>query len=232
MPRHPLIQQLRRWGIAALRKGIELSPWRDQIVFRLPAALERRLALTFDDGPDPEFTPVILDLLAQYHWHATFFLVGKRAEAHPTLVQRLVSEGHAIGNHTYSHVNCATLSLDDVQNELQQADETINRAVPGTAVRWFRPPWGQLTRAQRRQVLRACRRIVLWSYTVHDHAADTATIVAASTGVKSRDIFLLHDRNEQTRAALPEVFRRIHAAGLQSVSLDEAWPPMAHGKRD
>jgi peptidoglycan/xylan/chitin deacetylase (PgdA/CDA1 family) len=223
MRRHPVIQQFRRWGITALRTGIELSPWREQILFRLPASCDRCIALTFDDGPDPDFTPTILDLLAQYQWHGTFFLVGKRAEAHPELVRRIVNEGHAVGNHTYSHVKCSTLSLDAMQSELKQTDTWIRQAAPEIEVRWFRPPWGELTRAQRSQVLGQNRRIVLWNFTVNDHAVDSATIIKDSRNVKPRDIFLLHDRNEQTRAALPEVFRQLHASGLRSISLNEAW---------
>mgnify|MGYP001003724165 CR=1 FL=1 len=181
MSRHPILQSLRQWGIAAIRTGIEHSPWREQILFRLPASTEKRIALTFDDGPDPDCTPFILDQLAHYQWHATFFLVGQRAESHPALVDRILQEGHSLGNHTYSHVNPAKLSMSALQEEMQRTDEVIRAAAPKYTARWFRPPWGQMTRAQRMQALHTGRRIVFWSFSVHDYAASPEAILAAAT---------------------------------------------------
>ncbi|MFO0813041.1 MAG: polysaccharide deacetylase family protein [Gemmatales bacterium] len=221
MSRHPILQTMRQWGIAAVRSGIEHSPWRNRILFRLPASAEKRIALTFDDGPDLDCTPFLLDELAHYQWHATFFLVGQRAEAHPALVQRILREGHSIGNHTYSHVNPAKLSLSAFQEELQRTDDVFCAAIPEYTARWFRPPWGQLTRDQRIQALHAGRRIVYWSFTTHDYAVSPETILASAIAVKPRDIFLLHDRNASTRTSVPKLFEQLQEAGFKSVSLDE-----------
>jgi len=220
MLRHPLIQAMRSLGIRSLRWGIEHSPWKNSILFRLPPRF-KQIALTFDDGPDPEYTPRLLDLLAEHQLKATFFIVGKRAVAHPQLLQRMASEGHSIGNHTFSHVNCSKLSLDEVKQELARTDDAIQTALPGYQPRWFRPPWGQLTLTQRKLILSQGRCIVLWSYTVNDHSASASEILNAAHQVKQRDIFLLHDRNEQTRNALPSLLTMLDEQGFDSIALDQ-----------
>lgn len=223
MSRHPFIQTIRKLSIHTLRWGIEHSPWKNSILFRLPKHCNQ-IALTFDDGPDPEYTPRLLDLLAKHQLKATFFVLGKRAEEHPQLLQRMVNDGHTIGNHTYSHINCSKISLDEVRQELARTDAAIRAALPEYQPLWFRPPWGQLTRAQRKLVLIQGRRIVLWSYTVNDHSATTEEIIDRSGGLQSRDIFLLHDRNAQTQAALPELLKRVKEQGWQSLPLDQLAP--------
>ncbi len=99
-----------------------------------------KIALTFDDGPDPEWTPQILDILKEKHVHATFFIIGSNAEANPELVQRIVDEGHEVGNHTYTHPNLADTPIQAVALELN-ATQRLFQALTGRSMVLFRPPY-------------------------------------------------------------------------------------------
>jgi peptidoglycan/xylan/chitin deacetylase (PgdA/CDA1 family) len=99
------------------------------------------LALTFDDGPDPQMTPRVLDILGQHEAKATFFLIGSRVPGNEALVRRIHQEGHEVGNHTWSHRKISELSPQELEDEVARAQNTITAAgVP--APRLFRPPYG------------------------------------------------------------------------------------------
>src|SRR5262249_54954388 len=102
---------------------------------------ERLAALTFDDGPDAEHTPRVLDILRRERVTATFFLIGRRAAAAPDVARRIVGEGHELGNHTWSHRSLWLLGPRDTEREIVQGHEAIDRAA-GSAPRFFRAPWG------------------------------------------------------------------------------------------
>ncbi len=101
------------------------------------------VALTFDDGPDLEFTPKILDKLKQHNVKATFFLLGENAEKFPNVVKRIANEGHVIGNHTYSHPNLAKVNEDEYRNQIIKTEEILNR-LAGYAPKFIRPPYGEI----------------------------------------------------------------------------------------
>jgi peptidoglycan-N-acetylglucosamine deacetylase len=125
------------------------------------------LALTFDDGPNPVWTPQLLDVLGQQGVKATFFLVGSYAQWEPALVRRIVEEGHLIGNHSWSHPNLALTGTDRVHEELRRTSEALEE-ITGRPVRYFRPPFG----ARRPAVLRAARQQgltpVMWNAMTND----------------------------------------------------------------
>ena len=109
-------------------------------VIRRVGQVAKKLALTFDDGPDPEWTPQILDILKAKHVPATFFVIGANMEAHPGLVQRILREGHEVGNHTYTHPNLADTPLAAVRLELN-ATQRLFEALTGRSMRLLRPPY-------------------------------------------------------------------------------------------
>lgn len=125
------------------------------------------LALTFDDGPNPVWTPRLLDVLARRNVHATFFLVGRYAQSEPALVRQIVAAGHQIGNHSWSHLNLALASARRIEDQLSRASQTLEQ-ITGAPVRFFRPPFG----ARRPETLRIARRLgmipVLWNAMTSD----------------------------------------------------------------
>jgi peptidoglycan/xylan/chitin deacetylase (PgdA/CDA1 family) len=136
------------------------------------------IALTFDDGPNPQWTPKLLDALASHKVHATFFLLGGFAQAQPDLIRRIAAEGHLIGNHSWSHPDLSRTSARNVREELVRTSQTLEQMV-GAPVRYFRPPFG----ARRPAVFRIARELkltpVLWNAMTNDwseHAADRITM--------------------------------------------------------
>ena len=135
------------------------------------------LALTFDDGPNPACTPRLLDTLASQDVRATFFLVGRYAQAEPALVQRIAQAGHLVGNHSWSHPNLAFTAAGRVREELTRTSDILQQIL-GAPVRYFRPPFG----ARRPYVLRLARELgmepVLWNAITNDWAEPSADRIA------------------------------------------------------
>jgi peptidoglycan/xylan/chitin deacetylase (PgdA/CDA1 family) len=128
-------------------------------LWRMPASTQT-LYLTFDDGPTPDITDQTLDLLAAHNAKATFFLIGRNAVEHPHLVERMVREGHTIGNHTWSHVNAWKVKGEDYLNDTFRCQEALAQ-LPSGAPQMFRPPYGKLTYRLYHE-LRLQYRLVLW----------------------------------------------------------------------
>ena len=135
------------------------------------------LALTFDDGPNPAWTPQLLDALAAANIRATFFLVGRYAQVVPDLVRRIQQAGHLIGNHSWSHPNLALTMAARVREELRTTQDTLAQ-ITGQPIRFFRPPFG----ARRPFVLRTARALgmepVLWNAITNDWSEPSAERIA------------------------------------------------------
>jgi peptidoglycan/xylan/chitin deacetylase (PgdA/CDA1 family) len=142
-------------------------------------ARPEELALTFDDGPNPAWTPQLLDILAAHNAHATFFMVGQFAQTESALVRRIAEAGHLIGNHTWRHPNLAQSSTARIREELSRTQATLEQLI-GKPVRFFRPPYG----ARRPVVLRIARELgmepVTWNAMTNDWREPSADRIAAS----------------------------------------------------
>ena len=149
------------------------------------------LALTFDDGPSPEYTPRILDLLAEYHAKATFFVVGKAVQQYPDVIARIRSAGHTLANHTYSHAQLTLLSSPERRREVRLCERALNQGGP----RLFRPPWGVQSSATRFDLLRLGYRVVTWNVIVEDWLWQDPEKLANRivSGASPGSIILLHD---------------------------------------
>ncbi len=137
------------------------------------------LALTFDDGPNPAWTPRLLDILAAHNVHATFFMVGSFAQAEPELTRRVAAAGHLIGNHTWSHPNLARTGSAKIRQELTRTSDTLAQ-LTGQPVRFFRPPFG----ARRPFALRTTRSLgmtpVTWNAMTNDWEESSAEKIASA----------------------------------------------------
>jgi peptidoglycan/xylan/chitin deacetylase (PgdA/CDA1 family) len=192
------------------------------------------VALTFDDGPDPVYTPQVLEILAAHDAVATFFLVGRRAAEHPQIVRHILDDGHCIGSHTWSHPELAQTRLTRLVGEIGRGRRVLEQ-VAGTRVVLFRPPKGHLD--LRVSVAARLVRVDVWKWSLDAadwHVGRTeAEIGAALAGVGSGDVVLLHDGLEQplapealdrsaTVAALAPLLELCRARGLRTIRLDEA----------
>ncbi|QYK69234.1 MULTISPECIES: polysaccharide deacetylase family protein [Paenibacillus] len=126
---------------------------------------EQPIALTFDDGPDPEFTPLLLDLLKKYNIKGTFFVLGRKAEKYPDLIQRMHNEGHLVGIHNYVHWSNALMSPKRVREQVNKTANVINRII-GEKAFYYRPPWGIINLFD--FFLMKQFRMILWSVIVGD----------------------------------------------------------------
>ncbi len=154
-----------------------------------------QIALTFDDGPDHEFTPLLLDLLQKENVRATFFVIGKKAEQHPHLIERMAREGHEIGNHTYSHSEPRETSTQKLIDEIRQTDNLIEK-ISHRPCRWMRPPKGELNVSKMFQLWKEKQTVALWSVDSKDYLMQsTAEAITWAKAYKptSGDILLMHD---------------------------------------
>jgi peptidoglycan/xylan/chitin deacetylase (PgdA/CDA1 family) len=203
------------------------SPVFGRVLSRLPTK-DRKVALTFDDGPNPDATPSILDTLAAHGVRATFFALGRHVERWPELVRRAADEGHTIANHGFHHRKLHVMPPRFVRDDIRLGTERIEAATgkrPGffRAPHGFRNPW--VTRAANRYG----QRVVGWTLGVWDSDKPGAKVIArrAVDGSGPGTILLLHDGDGydangdrmQTAAALPEIISGLRARGYEFVLL-------------
>jgi peptidoglycan/xylan/chitin deacetylase (PgdA/CDA1 family) len=154
----------------------------------------RRIYLTFDDGPDAEWTPRMLDLLARNGVRATFFVVGRAAREDAAIVRRVAEAGHEIENHSWSHRHPWILSSSAARSEVRDGAAAVADVV-GRAPRYFRPPHGRLRRCMSEAAEEGGQRVALWSLSAVDWGplGYASGIAARLRGVRAGDIVLMHD---------------------------------------
>jgi peptidoglycan-N-acetylglucosamine deacetylase len=183
----------------------------------------KAVCLTFDDGPHPDHTPALLDVLGRAGVRATFFVIGQRAAAHPEFVRRMVAEGHAVGHHTYSHSDPRETPAARLAVEIEQTGDVLTRAV-GTSSTLFRPPHGQLTPAKLWRLWRLGMTVALWNVDPRDFACGSADELADRLRrhePQGGDVILFHDDRPFAYAALPEFIARVRTAGLTFATLPD-----------
>lgn len=174
----------------------------------------RAIALTFDDGPDPEHTPRVLDVLRDCNVKGTFFLVGHKVELYPDIVRRIAAEGHEIGHHSFWHGNPRETSSRQLLAEVRQTLDALERVL-GFRPPLFRPPHGKLRATAMLGLIAMAQGIVLWSRDPRDYRAESSRELCdtlLSDPYVDGDIILLHDRIAHTpdalRAAIPAIQQR------------------------
>lgn len=148
---------------------IQHDPALSSILFYTGPRNEKKAALTFDDGPDDRFTPQILDILRQNQIHATFFIVGVRAQAHPETVRQILKEGHAIGNHSWDHPDFLKITSDKVRTEVEQTEKLLQQ-IAGFRPALFRPPYGAANKQDLNELAGLGYKVIDWSVDTRDWA--------------------------------------------------------------
>jgi peptidoglycan-N-acetylglucosamine deacetylase len=152
---------------------------------------EALVALTFDDGPDPVFTPQLLNILKKYDAHATFFMVGKNAEKYPELVCRIAQEGHAIGNHSWDHPSFSLIQGRERRRQIR----ACQKAIAPYGKRLFRPPYGNQSLISRLDVLLIGYKVITWNLIAIDWLDHSGAVMAnrLKEKIQNGSIILFHD---------------------------------------
>lgn len=177
------------------------------------------VALTFDDGPNPEYTSRILKVLKDNYSHATFFVVGTNAEKYPDTLQEIALSGNEIGNHTYSHANLTDIDSANVEEEIDKVNRAVKKAT-GEIATVIRPPYG----AYNDDVLNQLQQpVVLWDLDTEDWDSRNAQTIVDNiiTNIDDGDIILMHDIYESTAEAVELLVPRLKEMGFQVVSVSE-----------
>ena len=170
--------------------------------------------LTFDDGPDPVVTPYVLDILAEYRVKGSFFCIGKNVALYPEIYDRILAEGHSVGNHTQNHLSGWKVSDDAYLKDITEAGRYIQTNL-------FRPPYGRATRFQMKCLRESGMKIIMWSVLSGDF--DTSInpekcFRNVAGNLKPGAIITFHDSRKaepRLRYALPEVLKKMAFEGLE-----------------
>lgn len=185
-----------------------------------------RVALTFDDGPNPVWTPVILDILDAYDVKATFFVNGFRVDAYPEVAAEVVRRGHSLQNHGYGHQRVTELGNGGVMREIVRGAVSITAAT-GTTPTCFRPGWGLTSDRIRRIAAENGEAVVLWSVDSHDygHQSGAGNIASVLKDLQDGDVILMHDSiGWAARDSLPVIIEAVRALGLEFDTIcDDGW---------
>ncbi|MCD8196041.1 MAG: polysaccharide deacetylase family protein [Lachnospiraceae bacterium] len=180
---------------------------------------EKRIALTFDDGPHPIYTPQMLEVLAQENVPATFFLLGENVELYGDIVKEIAAQGHLIGNHTWHHVQITTLSLEEARAEILETSELIEE-LTGQGTEYVRPPFGTWN-----PVLEDDLDLipVMWSIDTLDWTTENVDQIVEQVAEEAseNDIILMHDSYESTVQAVERIIPLLQAEGFEFVTVDQ-----------
>jgi peptidoglycan/xylan/chitin deacetylase (PgdA/CDA1 family) len=191
-------------------------------IHRRANTTSRRVALTFDDGPDPRHTQRLLEVLRKRQVKATFFMLGKRIEENPALARQVHAAGHEIGNHSYSHARMIFRTPAFVRGEIERTDRLLN-GIGVADTKLFRTPYGQQLFTVPYVLKRLGKANIRWNVDPDDYAAfDSATIASrVLSQVGPGSIILLHDNQPHTPAAVDSIVEQLAARGFACVTVSE-----------
>lgn len=175
--------------------------------------------LTFDDGPIPEVTPWVLDELKKNNAKATFFCIGENAKKYPALFERIIAEGHAVGNHTHNHLNGWKTNTSTYIANTLLADKVINSKL-------FRPPYGKITSKQAKALQAKGYKIVMWDIISYDYDANTSPekcLQNVLKNIKPGSVVVFHDSlkaEKNLRYVLPKVLEYLKEKNLSPAAFD------------
>jgi len=188
-------------------------------VLRKGPATVKRVALTFDDGPD-ERTPKLLEVLDDLGVAATFFVCGELAEAHPLVIREYLRRGHQVANHGYNHTKFTKLSRRELLEQVEKTDNAIGGQATGKL--WVRPPHGAIDATSLITLRTAGYLVAMWSIDSFDHTEkDPAALAQRCANVTAGDVLLFHEGQPWTVDALPRIVTWLHANGYECVTMHD-----------
>ncbi len=205
-------------GVRVLDTARQMKPASSAGVGRTQAE-KKKIALTFDDGPDEECTPMLLEGLAKRDVKATFFIIAKQADERPEIMKRMVKDGHLIGNHTYSHVDLRHMTDSAAKKEIEKANEVIEKYT-GEKPCFLRPPFGN-GRGKIEQELEMIQ--VLWTIDTMDWSCKDEGQICSTVlkKVEENSIILMHDEYPTSVRAALSLIDCLKKQGYEFVTVDE-----------
>ncbi|BFT74451.1 hypothetical protein PAENIP36_58930 [Paenibacillus sp. P36] len=187
-----------------------------------------KVALTFDDGPDEKYTPLILDILKKEQVKATFFVVGEHAKEHPKMLKRVVDEGHVIGNHSWDHVNLSDATADKIEGEIGSTDDMIKQ-ITGVTPTLFRAPYGAVSPQVLNASMKSGHQVIGWSVDTLDWDGKSVPQILSNVRkeVGPGAIILQHfaggkhGKLGNTVEALPQIISYLRQKGYTLVTVPE-----------
>jgi peptidoglycan/xylan/chitin deacetylase (PgdA/CDA1 family) len=210
--------------IKNLKKSLIQRLSAGRFVFRFPD--RSSLFLTFDDGPHPDHTPALLDILRRHDIRATFFLVGKNAARYPEVVRRIEAEGHTIGLHTHTHKTLDRMTHPEFDEEIALNQEAIHGAIQRRPI-LLRPPEGRITLPSLVWAASRGLRVVHYTITSDDWKAPNSVAITglfARAAVRGGEILSFHDNNPFTLEAIPAIIDRYTHSGFRFRTVADAMP--------
>lgn len=190
------------------------------------------VALTFDDGPKPEYSLPILDILDKYCVKGTFFVVGKMVKLNQDIVYRMASSGHDVGNHTFSHTRLDMMDKSQIDNELRLTNQIVEK-ITGIKPIFFRPPGGRFNQLVLQEAHFHGLKTINWSLNAVDYTPhiDVPIVIIENkwenivekvvSNAKPGDIILFHNGGEDTEKALPSIIEKLRQKGFRFVTVSE-----------
>jgi len=184
------------------------------------------LALTFDDGPDPEITPLVLDALDEAGARGTFFMIGEQVKRHPVTARMVVERGHLAGSHSMTHCTMFLMRRRDIEREIDDAQKAISDAV-GMVPRWFRPPHGIFDFTSADIIRQKGLLLVLWTVLSGDYSDDPPEKIFRTVDpfIRPGTIMVFHDTARGGGLTLPGIIHEIHlragSNGLRFIGVDD-----------
>lgn len=201
-----------RWFIRKLFPGF---------VWNIPNAT-KTVYLTFDDGPTPDVTEWVLDILAQHQIKATFFCIGNNIEKHPDIFRKVVEAGHAVANHTFNHLNGWNTDNEKYFENIDACEKVMQDA---NTVRLFRPPYGKIKRSQKKEVLKRGYRIIMWDVLSADFDRTITPEQCLQNVIRNTtdgSVIIFHDSikaQENLRHALPKAIEFLKEKGFRFAAI-------------
>jgi len=192
----------------------------------------KRVAITFDDGPSPVWTPLILDQLKKANVKATFFMIGHHVKKYPNVARRVADEGHEIANHGYAHSVLLYYTPEELEEEIKYTEQVI-KEITGQTTKYFRPPKAWLNKEEKERVKFIGYEVVLWSLNSKDWVTfdDKYIIRYLLQNIKNGDIILFHDsggvfkteggNRSETISTIPLLTEKLAQRGFECVTVGE-----------